>query len=212
MATSTSGHDPVIPAFANEPLTDFSRSTNRDQFAQTLARVKTMLGREYPLWINGKAQAGNAWIESRNPNDQSMVVGKWAKASIAQADEAVESSAKAFEEWKNWPVLKRAEVLLKVADKMRSRRFELAAWMILECGKQWREADADVAEAIDFCEYYAREMIAISHARHRNVPGEMNEYFYIHAAWSLPSHRGISRSPSYAAWLRLLWSRATPLS
>src|SRR5205823_6358916 len=84
----------------------------------------------------------------------------------------------AFPMWRATPPRQRAALLVRAANIMRRRRFELAAWEVFETAKQWREADADVAEAIDYCEYYAREMIRLAEPIHRDVSGEENEYFY----------------------------------
>ena len=87
----------------------------------------------------------------------------------------MEVAPKAFAAWSNSPVEVRAPtILIRAAALMRKEKFNLAAWEVYECGKPWREADADVAEAIDFCEFYAREMIRLALPRHRDVPGETN--------------------------------------
>lgn len=167
-----------MPPFTNEPVGDFSRTVQRERMAEALAGVKKELGRDYDLWIDGKSVASTERMDSINPADPKMIIGRVAKASKAHADQAVASAAKAFVKWRSTPVWRRVEVLFETARKMRLQRYELSAWMVLECGKQWREADADVAEAIDFCEYYGRQMLELAHPRDRNVPGEDNQYFY----------------------------------
>src|SRR5205823_965215 len=112
------------------------------------------------------------------PSRTSEVVGKWAAASVEQAKQAVASCQKAFDGWRDTPVEERAELLRRLAEQFRSRRFELSAWICVETGKPWRESDADVAEAIDFCMYYALEMEKLAAPQQRDVPGEDNRYFY----------------------------------
>jgi RHH-type proline utilization regulon transcriptional repressor/proline dehydrogenase/delta 1-pyrroline-5-carboxylate dehydrogenase len=192
MASASTGSGSLAP-FVNEAVADFSRATNRDAFARALAEVRTRLGRDYPLVIGGERSAGGGWMPSVNPNDTREVIGRAARGTASDADRAVELAKRAFGTWADTSVMRRADALLKLAAAMRQRKFELAAWMTLECGKQWREADADVCEAIDFCEYYAREMLALATPRHRDVPGEENEYFYIPrgvtvviAPWNFP--------------------------
>ena len=83
---------------------------------------------------------------------------------------AIAVAREALAAWSSRPAHERAGVLLKAAELMRQRRFELAAWEVFECGKPWPEADADVAEAIDFCEFYAREMIRLAEPRRVTWP------------------------------------------
>jgi RHH-type proline utilization regulon transcriptional repressor/proline dehydrogenase/delta 1-pyrroline-5-carboxylate dehydrogenase len=97
---------------------------------------------------------------------------------VADVQRTVESAKGAFPAWRDTPINRRAGLLHNAAEILRRRRFELSAWEVFECGKQWREADADVAEAIDYCEYYAREMIRLATPQRRDVPGEENETFY----------------------------------
>ena len=113
-------------------------------------------------------------LDSVNPGHSSRVVGQASLAGVEHADAAVAAARAAFPAWAATPAPDRAAVLIKAAAIMRDRRFELAAWEVYECGKPWAEADADVAEAIDFCEFYAREMIRLAEPRHRDVAGETN--------------------------------------
>src|SRR5207237_987164 len=120
-------------------------------------------------------------------------VGRAAAARVSDANAAVEAANSAFPAWRDTEPRERAGVLFRAADVMRRRRFELAAWEVFETGKPWREADADVAEAIDFCEFYAREMVRLAEPRLRDVPGEANATFFegrgvavVIAPWNFP--------------------------
>jgi RHH-type proline utilization regulon transcriptional repressor/proline dehydrogenase/delta 1-pyrroline-5-carboxylate dehydrogenase len=184
---------PGLPPFRNESLTDFSVASEREAFARALREVRGRLGQSYPLVIDGERVTTGSWIESVNPARFRELVGRCAAAGTAEAERAVRAAAAAFPGWRDTPVARRADALRRVAEVLGRRRFELAAWMVLECGKQWREADADVAEAIDFCRYYAREMLRLAEPQRRDVPGEENEYFYeprgvavVIAPWNFP--------------------------
>src|SRR5262249_42872369 len=164
--------------FTNEPVTDFSRAGARDAMADALREVGAQLGRSYPLVIDGRTVTTDSTIDSVNPSHSRQVVGHCAKASPDHARVAIEAARSVFPAWRDADPKVRADYLTQAAGVMRRRRFELAAWETYECGKQWREADADVAEAIDFCEYYALEMRRLAEGQHRDVPGETNAYFY----------------------------------
>jgi len=173
-----------IAPFSNEPLIDFARSVNRERMADALTAVKDQFGRDYPLWIGGETvatstDAASSRMESRNPADHRTIIGYVARATRTDADRAVAAAKAAFPAWSATSVWRRVDVLFETAARLRTRRFEMAAWMVFECGKQWREADADVAEAIDFCEYYARAMLQLAAPRLRNIPGEHNSYLYL---------------------------------
>ncbi|WP_240911454.1 L-glutamate gamma-semialdehyde dehydrogenase [Paludisphaera soli] len=164
-----------LPPFRNEPVTDFARAENREAMAEALRQVEAELGRTYPLMVDGRAvETPERLAESLDPSRTSRVVGRVATADAGHADRALAVARAAVASWSSTPVEERAEVLVRAAAIMRSRKFELAAWEVFECGKPWREADADVAEAIDFCEFYAREMIRLAEPRRRDVPGETN--------------------------------------
>src|ERR1044071_9040507 len=166
--------------FRNEPFTDFTKEENAQAMRAALEKVKGELGREYPLVIGGeKITTGNT-LDSINPANRTQVVGRFNKATKELATRAVEEAAKAFETWKHTPATDRAALLFRVAAIMRERKHELSAWMILEVAKTWPEADGDTAEAIDFCEFYGREMLRYS-GDHQltHIPGEQNELDYI---------------------------------
>ncbi|HEV2946415.1 MAG TPA: proline dehydrogenase family protein, partial [Gemmataceae bacterium] len=156
--------------FRNEPLVDFSREEDRRAMQEALDQVKAQLGKSYPLVIAGREVKSDTNLDSLNPSHKRQVVGRCAKATASQAEEAVLAARSALAGWRDTPAKKRAEYLFQAAKVMQRRRFELAAWEVYECGKQWREADADVAETIDYCNYYAQEMLGLAVPRHRDVP------------------------------------------
>ncbi len=171
--------EPIMDPFENVANTDFTLETSRRQMQAALAAVRAELGRALPLWIGGQPVTTGQWFESRNPSRPKEVVAKIAQADAAAADRAVQAAGAAFPAWRATPPARRAEVVADAAARLEARRFELAALMALECGKTWREADADVSEAVDYCNYYAKEMVRITdHRRRRDIEGETNEYFY----------------------------------
>jgi RHH-type proline utilization regulon transcriptional repressor/proline dehydrogenase/delta 1-pyrroline-5-carboxylate dehydrogenase len=182
-----------VAAFRNEPVTDFSVEANRVAFQRHLEEARRHLGATYPLVIDGATRTSAKTIDSVNPANPSEVVGRLASATVEDATDAIGAAKRAFRGWRDTAPERRARLLFKSAEIMRRRRLELAAWEVLECGKQWRESDADVAEAIDFCEYYGREMLRLSDPQRRHVPGEENETFYeprgvavVIAPWNFP--------------------------
>jgi len=179
--------------FRNEPLADFSREAARQAMSDTLAVVAKHLGESHPLVINGQRVQTEGIIESRNPSHRDQVVGRVARATQDHALRAIEAAKIAFVSWRRISADDRAALLFRAAQIMRRRRFELAAWEVHETAKQWREADADVAEAIDYCSYYGRQMLRLARPIRSDVPGEDNEYLYIPrgvtvtiAPWNFP--------------------------
>jgi RHH-type proline utilization regulon transcriptional repressor/proline dehydrogenase/delta 1-pyrroline-5-carboxylate dehydrogenase len=179
--------------FRNEPLTDFSREGGRRAMQKALEQVTSQLGQTYGPVVNGQALSTPAVLDRVNPGHTRQIVGRCGKATPAQAEQAIRAATDAFPAWRDTPVDERAACLFRAAEIMRRRRFELAAWEVYECGKQWRESDADVAEAIDYCLYYGREMLRLARPQRRDVPGEENEYFYeprgvavVIAPWNFP--------------------------
>ncbi len=148
-----------IPKFKNEPLIDFSKSNNRKAQEAAIKKVRAEFGKEYPIVIGGEKIYAQAKFNSYNPSKSTEVVGVFQKGDENLANKAMDVAVAKFEEWKNVSYIKRAEYLFKAAKLMKKRRFELNAVMIFEVGKTWPEADADTAEAIDFLEFYAREML-----------------------------------------------------
>jgi len=175
---TSSQHKNHEPMFKNEAPIDFSQEVGRAAQREALTKVSAQLGKTYPLLIAGKAIETRDTLTSVNPGKSSQLVGKVAKASPEQAKQTVAAASKAFDAWRDRPVEERAVMLDKAADLMHARRFELNAWIILEAGKQWREADGEVCEAIDFCRYYAAEMRKLAKPQRRDLTGEENEYFY----------------------------------
>ncbi|MDD2310391.1 MAG: L-glutamate gamma-semialdehyde dehydrogenase [Desulfuromonadaceae bacterium] len=183
-----------LPRFANEAMVDFTRPDHRASFPPAIAKVRATAGRNYPLYINGKEILTQELYDTVNPNKPSELLGKISQASVEDVALAVASAKKAFPAWRDTSPRDRAEYLLKGAEIARKRLFELSAWQVLEIGKQWDQAYADVTEAIDFLEYYAREMIRYGEPqRIGNAPGEINHYFYepkgvaaIISPWNFP--------------------------
>jgi 1-pyrroline-5-carboxylate dehydrogenase len=172
----------MVPPFRNEPFTDFSQEANRRAMFEALARVESEFGREYPLLIGGKPQTTGDLLKSVNPSQTDQVVGWAHRGGPEHVDQALEAAWKAFASWSRRPAEERARYLFQVAHIMRRRKFELAAWIVLEVGKSWAEADADVAEAIDMCEFYGRQALQYEGPRPVTpspLPGEHNEWFYI---------------------------------
>jgi len=168
----------VANQFENEPLTDFKIADNRGHMQEALHTARTAFGRKYPLVIGGSEVWTEREISSINPARPSEVIGRVAEGGKADADAGLNAARAAFRKWSRTSVEERACVLEKAADLMRRERFELAAVEIFETGKPWIEADADVAEAIDFCNFYAKEMRRIA-VHHYAVPGEMSLHHYI---------------------------------
>jgi len=182
-----------LAPFRNEPPADFSRRQVQRAMRRALEELLRQVPVRVPMWIVGQPRFGSSWQVARNPSHASKALGEWCAASGQEVAEALATATAAFPAWRDTPVAERVALLLRAADAMRRQRFALAAWEVLECGKPWREADADVAEAIDYCEYYAREMLRLSVPRKRHVPGERNEYFYeprgvavVIAPWNFP--------------------------
>ncbi len=166
--------------FKNEPLTDFTKPENRQAQFDALEQVKRELGQTYPLVIGGEKISNEATFPSRNPSQPDQVIGYFARATVEQVDQAVQAAAAAFETWKHVPAEERAGYLFAAADLLKQRRFYLNAWMIYEVGKSWPEADADTAEAIDFLEFYAREMMRLAEEQPIvKIAGEDNQLVYI---------------------------------
>ncbi|GIW78381.1 MAG: L-glutamate gamma-semialdehyde dehydrogenase [Gemmatales bacterium] len=185
-------NDDAEVGFHNEPLTDFSRAEARSAMKTALADVAGQLGQTFPIIINHRRIDGPT-MASVNPSHASQIVGLVGKATVEQAEQAIKAARDAFPAWRDTSAKERADYLRRAANLLRQRRFELAAWQVYECAKQWREADADVAETIDYCEFYAQEMLRLAHPRRRDVPGEDNEYFYeprgvtvVVAPWNFP--------------------------
>lgn len=163
------------PHFANTPLTDFSRDPARDRFHQALASVRAQLGARYPLAIPGVGASPAGEQTAVNPARPGETLGVVELAGVAHAAQAVANAVQAFPAWRDTPVERRIECALRAAGILLARRVELAAWQVLEQGKNWREADADVAEAIDFLRYYSQQAASLAGWRATSsFPGEKN--------------------------------------
>jgi 1-pyrroline-5-carboxylate dehydrogenase len=170
----------MITEFKNEPMLDFSQKSNRDQQTHALSIVQSQLGREYDLIIGTERLKAGKTFRSINPSNKSEGIGIFQAATKEQTLRAVEAASEAFEHWKRVPAEKRADVLFRAAALLRARRFENNAWMIFETGKTWPEADADTAEAIDFCEFYGREALRYAGPQPlTKIAAEENELRYI---------------------------------
>ncbi len=166
--------------FRNEPLTDFITADNINAMLAALEKVNSQLGREYPLVIGGERITTDSKIDSINPANRTQIVGRFNKATKELANRAVETASKTFETWKSVPAEERAQLLFRVAELMRARKHELSAWMIYEVAKTWPEADGDTAEAIDFLEFYARDMLHYGAPQPlTKLAGEENRLEYI---------------------------------
>ncbi|MGB8673108.1 MAG: L-glutamate gamma-semialdehyde dehydrogenase [Candidatus Acidiferrales bacterium] len=166
--------------FQNEPFVDFTKPENRAAMEQALRQVRGMFGREYPLVIGGQKITTTDKIKSTNPSNPAEVIGIFQKATVEMANQAVDAAYQAFDRWKRVPAEERVACVYRAADILRQRRLELDAWLCFEIGKTWPEADADIAELIDFCEYYGREALRLA-APQKLTPmrGETNYLKYI---------------------------------
>lgn len=192
--------DPVEPAvegpvgFVNHPPAEFHKPGDRAAMKAALAQARETSGADYPLIIGGEAVTTGSWHVAHPPAEPSMVLGRVAMASAGDVERAVRAARRALAAWRDTAATERAMLLRRAADIMASRRFELAAAMVLECAKPWREADGDVCESIDYLRYYAGlgEQLALGHNL-SIVPGETNRYTYegrgvagVIAPWNFP--------------------------
>jgi RHH-type proline utilization regulon transcriptional repressor/proline dehydrogenase/delta 1-pyrroline-5-carboxylate dehydrogenase len=180
--------------FLNQPVADFTKKEERDLFAQAVATIRQEMGKACPLFINGVERITDDVLPSLNPADPNEIVARVVQAGKGEVDEAISAAQTAFAPWSATESTVRAGYLRSAAAWMRDHRYELAAWQIWEIGKQWDQASADVAEAIDFLEYYALEMERLGGPHPLpSPPGELNEAFYqprgvtaVIAPWNFP--------------------------
>lgn len=166
--------------FVNEPMVDFSQENNARAMRAAIEKVRGQLGREYDLIIGGKRVKTSDKIRSINPAKPSQVVGLHQKAGKDQVEPAMNAALKAYEGWSRTSVEERASLLFRVGDLLRERKFEFMAWLVFEVSKNWAEADGDISETIDFCEYYSREALRLSKVETPvQLPGERDRLFYI---------------------------------
>lgn len=166
--------------FRNEALTDFGNEENARAMRAAVEKVKGQLGRDYPLVIGGERIMTGRTFDSINPARKTEVVGRFQKANAELTRLAVERADETFKTWSRTPPKERAALLFRVAALLRERKHEFSAWMIHEVAKTWPEADGDTAEAIDFCEFYAREMLRYDEPQPLvKIEGEENALWYI---------------------------------
>ncbi len=166
--------------FVNEPFIDFMSPENARAMRAALDLVASQLGHEYDLIIGGRRLKTAGKIRSLNPARPAQVVAVHQKAGAEHAEEAMQAALEAFESWSRTTVETRVSLLLNAAGIIRDRKFEFCAWLTYEVGKNWAEADADVAETIDFLEFYAREALRLAAAKTPiSYPGERNQLLYI---------------------------------
>lgn len=169
-----------LTPFANEPYVDFAQAEPERKMREALELVRSQLGRHYPLFIGGEAVTTERRIRSINPARPTEVVGETSQADQQLADRAVEAAYARFQTWRLTPPDARARIILRAAHMLRRRIYEFSAWMVFEVSKSWIEAYADAAEAVDFLEFYAREMMRLGGSQPTTpYPGEENEVRYI---------------------------------
>jgi RHH-type proline utilization regulon transcriptional repressor/proline dehydrogenase/delta 1-pyrroline-5-carboxylate dehydrogenase len=169
---------PAAPSFANEPSLELRRAPVRESLLGALRRLDERLPLSVPILIGGEPGAA-AGLPSTDPGAPSRLVAEAGRAGAGEATAAVEAAARGFREWSARPAAERAAILRAAAGALRERRLELAALQVRECAKPWPEADADVCEAIDFLEYYARGALWLERGPDLlQAPGERNRMRY----------------------------------
>ena len=169
-----------LKAYAPTEYLKFDQPRVRKAQQDAIAAVRRKFGKTYPLIIGGKKVTTGKTVDSVNPANPQEIVGSFMLAGRDEADKAINAAARTFESWKNVPGPERAEYLFKAAQVIRDRRLEINAWMISEVGKNFLEADADTAEAIDFLEFYGREAIRLSGPQEVvPITGEINYLEYL---------------------------------
>ena len=182
------------PEFINEPPADFATNDARQKMDLALQQVQKQFGQHYPLVINGKSVTTDDELASVNPARPDQIIGNSTAGNSVNVMDAVAAARVAFSRWSQTSFDERAHIIQRVAERLRQRRYELAAWEVFEVGKTWTEADADVVEAIDFCEFYAEEARRLGRGRlTQDIPGEVSIENYIPrgvgaiiAPWNFP--------------------------
>ncbi|WP_230498842.1 aldehyde dehydrogenase family protein, partial [Pseudoneobacillus rhizosphaerae] len=170
----------MVQPYKHEPFTNFSVEENRNAYLTGLKTVEGYLGQDYPLVIGGEKITTEDKIASYNPSNKEELIGRVSKANRELAEQAMQAAVEAFKTWRKVKPEIRADVLFKAAAIIRRRKHEFSALLTKEAGKPWNEADADTAEAIDFLEFYARQMLQIKDGVPVNSrPNEYNRYDYI---------------------------------
>ncbi len=170
-----------LPAFRNEPFTDFSKPEAKQAFERALKHVQDqLLGKTWTCWIGGEPVRGATTFENHDPGEITRLVGRFQKLGEEDGNRAVEAAHAAFPRWSATPAKERVQIFFAAAQRLRERKHEFSAMLCFEVGKSWAEADADTAEAIDFLEYYAGQMLRMAEPQPVTpVPGEKNQMLYI---------------------------------
>ncbi len=169
-----------VSEFTNEPFIDFTKPENRSRMEEALKKAKAEFGREYPMWLNGHKVTTVEKRTSTNPSRPLEIIGVFQNATAEMARQAVEDAHKYFDTWKRVSAQERVKCLFRAAQIVRERKFELNALVCYEVGKTWVEADADIAETIDFLEFYGREMLRLGEPQKLTpMRGERNYLVYI---------------------------------
>ncbi len=178
--SATINNAQIPTTFKNEPSVDFSNPENARRMRTAIEKVRNELGREYDLVIGGRHLKTAEKTSSINPSKPSEIVGIHQAAGASEVEPAMQAALKAFETWKFSSIEERTNLLFRVSALLRERKFELMAWMIFEVGKNWAEADGDIAELIDFCDFYALEALRLSKTTPPvQLPGERDHLRYI---------------------------------
>ena len=170
----------LFEPYRNEPYSYYATSEEEKPYREALEKVRAQLGQDYPLWIGGEKVHTKDYLTSVNPSNLDVTVGRSAKAKGKELERAMNAAWEAYADWSRLDMAHRARTLVKLAAVMRRRKLELAAWMTFEAGKNYVEAEADTAEAIDFCEYYAREALKLAEpVATYDYPGQENTSFLV---------------------------------
>ena len=169
-----------LPPFKNEPFTDFTSPVNRDEMIASLHRAQAELGRTYDLVIGGHPTKTATTFTSTNPARPAEIIGTHYAAGPAEVERAIDAAEAAFPAWSRKSAAERVEILLTASQLIRERHLDFCAWLTVEVGKNWAEADADVGECIDFLEFYSREALKLDAVTTPlQYPGEHNQLRYV---------------------------------
>src|SRR5260370_14462471 len=169
-----------VSEFTNEAFIDFTKAESRARMEEAPKKVKAEFGRDYPMWLNGRKVTTVEKRTSTNASQPMEIIGVFQNATVEMARQAVEDGHKYFDTWKRVSPQERAKCLFRAAQIVRERKFELDALVCYEVGKTWVEADAEIAETIDFCEFYGREMLCLAEPQELTpMRGERNYLTYI---------------------------------